>query len=199
MLTDGYHPVPPGKIAAIVTHLEMAERPSRPARPLPDGVTLRPVAAPGTDWYRNLFTRIGGVDWLWVSRLRMPDAELGAILADRAVEVRAVEVAGRAEGLLELDFRAARRPELAFFGLTPALQGRGIGSALMAEATRLAFARDIDCLTIHTCTLDSPVALPFYLRCGFVPLRREVEIVDDPRLAGTLPRDAGPHHPIIPG
>jgi hypothetical protein len=35
------------------------------------------------------------------------------------------------------------------------------------------------------------------MRTGFQPFARQIEIVDDPRLAGILPRGAAPHVPII--
>ena len=197
MLADGFHPIPAGKIAAIVTHLEMRARPEPHPAPLPEGSTLRRVPTPEPDWYRDLFHRVGGLGWLWTSRLRMPEAELATILADGDVEVHALEIGGRAEGLLELDFRNAAAPELAFLGLTEAMRGTGAGRALMAVALDRAFSRPIERFKVHTCTLDSPVALPFYLRVGFVPTRREVEIMDDPRLQGLLPAEAGPQHPIL--
>jgi ribosomal protein S18 acetylase RimI-like enzyme len=50
---------------------------------------------------------------------------------------------------------------------------------------------------VHSCTLDSPQALGFYRRAGFVPYAREVEIFADPRIAGVLPRDAAPHVPLL--
>jgi hypothetical protein len=37
----------------------------------------------------------------------------------------------------------------------------------------------------------------FYIRSGFTPYRRQIEVADDPRLTGMLGRDAGPHVPII--
>jgi len=52
-------------------------------------------------------------------------------------------------------------------------------------------------LTVHTCTLDSPAALPFYLRSGFRAVRRAVEVAPDPRLDGTLPPEAGSQAPIL--
>lgn len=196
MLTDGFHSIPPGKVAAIVTHLSM----SRPKVPptMPD-LPLRHLPRPEVGWYRDLFTRVGALDWLWFSRLRLEPTALEAILCDPLVEVHALELDGRAEGLLELDFRDPAAPELAFFGLTPEVQGRGYGRQMMQAALALAFARDIPQLTIHTCTFDSPVALPFYLRSGFVPVSREVEVVDDPRLTGDIPRDAARQIPVITG
>ena len=194
-LGDGCYDVAAGCIATVVTHLEMtAPHESAPA-PLPPGMALRRIEAPSAAWYRDLFARVGA-EWLWISRLRMPEAALAAVLADPGVEVRALEVGGRAEGLLELDFREAGSCELAFLGLTRAARGRGAGRALMAVAVARAFER-VGRLTVHTCTLDSPAALPFYLGAGFRAVRREVEVVADPRLSGLLPIGAGPHHPVI--
>ncbi len=197
MLEPGLHPVAPGRIAAIVTHLEMRAPPPSPDAKLPEGMMLRQVEAPDPDWYRDLFLRVGGLTWMWFSRLRLSRAELSAVLADRDVEIFALEIDGRAEGLLELDFRDGRSCELAFLGLTPAAQGKGAGRALIQTGIARAFARPIERLHIHTCTFDSPVALPFYIRAGFVPVRREVEVVDDPRLDGTIPMDAAPQIPLI--
>ena len=93
--------------------------------------------------------------------------------------------------MLELDFRDPGACELAFFGLTAAMQRRGVGRAMMRVAVDRAFAKPIERLLVHTCTLDSPAALPFYLRSGFRAVRREVEIFADPRLGGLLPRRRG--------
>ncbi|MEM7643629.1 MAG: GNAT family N-acetyltransferase [Pseudomonadota bacterium] len=192
-LAPGFHRVPPGHLATTVTHLEMTGRPApRPAPPV--AAALTPVPSPGTDWYRDLFRHVGA-DWLWTSRLAMPQAELTAILGDPDVEIFAVRQGRRDEGLLELDFRAERAAELAFFGLSSTLQGGGAGRWLMNHALDRVFAR-VDRVTVHTCTLDHPAALPFYLRTGFRIVRQEVEILADPRLNGTLPADAGPHVPL---
>jgi hypothetical protein len=50
---------------------------------------------------------------------------------------------------------------------------------------------------VHTCTLDSPAALPFYMKCGFRPYKRAIEVAGDPRLRGVLPERAAPQVPII--
>lgn len=196
-LAPGFHDVPPGMVATVVTHLEMrAAAPQRPV-PAPEGATLHRVTVPDPDWYRDLFTRVGGQDWLWFSRLNMSDATLTAILSDPGVEVWALNRDGRAEGLLELDFRDPGACELAFFGLTPALIGIGAGRFLMNAAIDRAWAQPITRFHVHTCTLDSPQALGFYRRSGFTPIRQQIEIAPDPRLGGKLPRDAGPHIPIF--
>ena len=65
------------------------------------------------------------------------------------------------------------------------------------NSVALAWSRPIRRLWVHTCTLDAPEALPFYLRSGFAPYARKVEVYDDPRLAGVLPPAAAPQVPII--
>lgn len=197
MLSDGYHDIPPGKIAAVVTHLEMrAPVPPRPG-PTPPSSDLRRVPDPETGWYRDLFARVGGKEWLWFSRLRMADDDLAAILSDPRVEVCGLFCGDRAEGLLELDFRRPGTCELAFLGVTPTLIGTGAGRLLMNHAIARAWRRPITRLTVHTCTLDHPGALSFYRRSGFVPVRQQIEIADDPRLTGDIMPQAGPHVPVF--
>jgi GNAT superfamily N-acetyltransferase len=194
-ISDGYTDVPQGKLAAVVTSLEMISRP--PLRPAPAGPwSLRRVERPGLDWYRNLYDRIGR-DWLWVSRLALGDEDLAAILRSPEVEVHSLVADGGDEGMAELDFRVPGVCELAFFGLTPALVGRGAGRYLMNRAIEIAWSQPIRRFWVHTCTLDHPGALAFYRRSGFKAFRRQVEIIDDPRLTGLSPPDAAPQIPII--
>jgi GNAT superfamily N-acetyltransferase len=195
ILPDGYSNVPAGKIAAVVTHLEMSERPA--LRGDPEGAwTLRKEPSPDLDWFRNLYRRVGE-EWLWFSRLQMADAELAAIIRSPMVDVYALVHEDRDEGLLELDFRDAGQCELAFFGVTADLIGGGAGRWLMNRALELAWSRPVQRVWVHTCTLDHPSALAFYQRSGFRPFRRQIEIADDPRLDGTAPRSAAKHVPII--
>lgn len=200
-LTDGYGDVPPGKLAAVVTSLEMcAPAPPRPqSNGSADRWDLRHVEHPDSDWYRDLYKRVGE-DWLWFSRLVMPHQALAAILHDPLVEVFALWKDDRAEGLLELDFRVDDECELSFFGLTAPLIGSGAGRWMMNHAIERAWShpsRKIRRFWLHTCSLDHPGALGFYLRSGFVAYRRQIEVADDPRLTGRALKTAAPHVPII--
>jgi GNAT superfamily N-acetyltransferase len=197
VLPDGFFDVPAGKIATVVTHLEMtAPAPARPV-PEPEGITLERVSAPDLEWYRDLFQRVGGQDWLWFSRLNMDDRTLAATLTAPSVELYALMAGDHSAGLVELDFQESGDCELAFFGVTPDLIGAGAGRFMMNHAIARAWSRPIRRFSVHTCTLDSPAALPFYRRSGFLPVRQQIEIADDPRLTGKLPRDAGRHIPIF--
>ena len=196
-IRDDYTDVPCGKVAAVVTHLEMLSRASaRPVR-ADDHLALRRVKRPEAGWYRHHYSCIGA-DWLWFSRLAIPVSTLEEIIQHASVEVYALVASGCDVGLLELDFRVAHECELAFFGITPELIGSGAGRYLMNAAIACAWARPIHRFWVHTCTLDHPGALAFYRRSGFVPIRQQIEIADDPRLAGVLPMSAAPQVPIYP-
>lgn len=193
-LTDGYHPVPSGNLATIVTSLEMRVRPL-PSRESEHGSwSLEHRPNPDPDWYRTLFRRVGE-PYLWASRLEMNDAVLGAILADSRVEVYRVVADGEEAGIVELDFRLAGECELTYFGVTQRWIGSGIGRWMIARAIERAWAMPIARLWVHTCSLDHPAALPFYRRAGFVPFRCDVEVFDDPRATGLYPANSAPQIP----
>ena len=138
-----------------------------------------------------------GEPWLWFGRAVMTDAEVGEILLHPDIEAYALVADGVDIGLLELDFRLENEVELAYFGLVPGTTGKGIGRSLMDQAIRRAFMRPVRRFFVHTCSLDHPSAVPFYVRSGFRPYKRAVEFADDPRLDGFLPLTCAPHRPIL--
>lgn len=196
MLSDGLHSVPKGKLAVIVTYLEMHTSPTLKEVCLPEGITFRQVS-PTVEWYRDVFNRVGSQEWLWYGRLKLSDTELKSILTDPQVSFFTLTKDGQDEALLELDFRETGACELAYFGLTRALIGSGAGRYLMNEAIARAWATDIKRFHVHTCTLDSAQALDFYRRSGFTAYKREVEIDDDPRQIGILPKSAAKTVPLL--
>jgi GNAT superfamily N-acetyltransferase len=191
---NGYTDLPAGTIAAVVTYLEMRAAPPLAAVQR-EGWSLAPLAGEPAR-YRELFRHVGE-PWLWFSRLAMGETALLRILDDPDVQALALHADGRDIGLLELDFRTRGECELAFFGLVPDALGQGWARVLMNEAVRRAFAAPIARFWVHTCSLDHPRALGFYLRSGFKPYKRAVEIADDPRLKGYLPLAAAPHMPPL--
>jgi len=68
---------------------------------------------------------------------------------------------------------------------------------LLAHCLPLAWEHHPQRVWLHTCTSDHPSALAFYQKIGFVPYKRAIEVADDPRLNGEMPRTAAPHVPIL--
>jgi GNAT superfamily N-acetyltransferase len=183
--------LPAGHIGAVVTYLEMTERPK--PRPMP-GSPFRLVRwrDPDPAKYRTLFQRVGG-RWLWYSRLAMDDWTLRANLCEvhAVTDPRGVEV-----GMIELDFRAPPECLIRFLGLVPELSGKGHGKWLFAQTLALAWRGGVERVRVNTCTLDHPAALPSYLAAGFRAYSRAFESFPDPRLLGLLPRDVAPQIPL---
>lgn len=188
--------IPRGKISAIATTLEMRTMPglrTEPASLMGEVVHLGRVRPPE---YLDLYRRVGA-DHLWFSRLYMDEAALAAILDAPGTQVHAYRVNGHDVGILEMDFSEPGACEIKYFGVTAAMQGTGAARRLMNHAIRTAFGRGVERLWLHTNTIDHPKALDFYRRTGFTPIGQEIEIADDPRLRGVLPRDAAPQVPIF--
>lgn len=193
MIPEGYSDVAPGKIAAVVTHLEMLTPP--PNRPS-ESIALRRVQNPDLEWYRKIFRRTGE-QWLWWSRLEMADEQLSAILNAPTTELF-IALHERAEvGMAELDRSRPGNVEITFFGLFAEAIGKRLGRPFLETLLDRAWAGSTSRVFVHTCTLDSPSALPLYTKCGFRAYKRAIEIADDPRLRGLLPKGAAPQVPII--
>ncbi len=184
--------IPDGELGAVVTYLEMTERPK--PRPLPaSSLRLERWRNPDPEKYRLLFRRVGG-KWLWFSRLAMRDERLREEMA----EVHAVvDRAGVEMGMLELDFRVPGECLIRFLGLVPELAGRGHGAWLFAQTLALAWRAGVERVRVNTCTLDHPAALPSYLKAGFRAVRRAFESFPDPRRTGLLPADVAPQIPLL--
>ena len=190
-MSGSLHPLAPGEIGAVVTYLEMSDAPERLAVQSP--LSLEPWTEIDAAAYRQLF-RKGGGRWLWFSRLAMDDRTLLSQLGEVYL-VR--DPAGDAVGMVELDLPEAGECLIRFLGLVPELAGRGHGRWLLAQTLALAWRQGVNRVTVHTCSLDHPAALPAYLRAGFRAYRRALESFPDPRLNGHLPIDAAPQIPII--
>jgi GNAT superfamily N-acetyltransferase len=200
-LAEGYHNVRPGDLACVVTALEMREAPAELKRLVPEGdvpVQLVPWTDCSAAKYRLLYSRVGA-SWLWWSRMALDDGALEAVIRDPQVRLFAVVDRARIEvGMLELDFRVPGECEIAFFGLIPGASGKGLGKWLMRRALQLAWGtKGVGRVWVHTCSLDGPTALPFYMGRGFVPYARFVEVFADPRLSGILPPASAPQEPVI--
>lgn len=195
-LADGYADLPPGKLANVVTCLEMRHLASPRTEYDVDGMAIERLVEADTQRYRALVRRVGESS-LWQSPLLITDEQFANLIRDPDVEYYVFRAGGCDEGILQLDFRQSGECELGLFGVTELLRGTGAARKLMNFAIARAWSRPIERLWLHTCTLDHPNALPFYIRSGFVPYKRQIEIHDDPRLIGLYPRTAAQNVPLI--
>ena len=166
-------------MSAIRTHLEMRDIWALRAtdRPIDDLTLEREHLTPAE--YRALYSAVGSA-WQWFDRLEARDRELAEYLGRTTVQLWILRVAGEVAGYFELQRYSDGRVEIMYFGLLVPYFGRRLGGWMLTRAVEQAFAMDATHVTLHTCTLDSPHALPNYLARGFV-ITREEEYAVDPR------------------
>jgi len=158
-----------------VTFLEMTERPSWPRPgPAPGGpLWLATCARPEPWWFLALYDAVGR-DYDWADSHARPAEEVRAWLEDPAVTMHIAIRDGLPVGFFMLDARAAGTCDLAYFGLTPGAVGHGLGQWMLRTAVWTGWdLGGTRRLTVNTCTLDHPAALPTYRKWGFTPIRVE--------------------------
>jgi GNAT superfamily N-acetyltransferase len=156
-----------------VYYLEMLA-PSHRFVPAPrEGLTVLHVSSPTVPYYRSLYNAVGR-DFYWLSRRKMSDEALAALLGDPRDELHVLHVEGSPGGFAELDRRQPQEIELVQFGLMPAFIGQGLGKWFLQWTIDKAWNYEPQRFWLHTCTLDHPAALPNYLKAGFVLFRQEM-------------------------
>jgi GNAT superfamily N-acetyltransferase len=144
----------------------------RPA--LSDDPTLRLARAARDDvaLFRQLYRNVGG-PYHWRDRNALADDALLGHLASPDVQLWVLYSDGTPAGFFELGAHPDGSVEIVYFGIMQRFFGRGIGKHLLTCAVRAAWALGPTRVWLHTCTLDSPSALPNYLARGFDPVRTE--------------------------
>lgn len=160
-------------VDATVFYLEMLSPLHRTVAPPCDGLSVLHVQAPTVDEYRILYNAVGR-EFHWLSRRKLSDAELAAVIQHPLNDLHVLQVAGTPAGFAELDRRQPGEIELAQFGLTREFIGRGLGKWFLQWAIDKAWSDQPRRFWLHTCTLDHPAALPNYLKAGFVQFKQEL-------------------------
>jgi GNAT superfamily N-acetyltransferase len=155
-----------------VYYLEMLSYPQRSVPAPRDGLMVLHAQAPPVPYYRFLYDSVGK-DYHWLSRRKLSDDQLGAILGDPRNELYVLHVDGSPTGFAELDRRQPDEIELVQFGLMPGFTGQGLGKWFLQWTIEKAWSYQPSRLWLHTCSLDHRAALSLYKRAGFVQFREE--------------------------
>lgn len=137
-------------------------RPAPP--PSPEPLLMRAVV-PCPELSRFLYLTVGA-DWCWIDRLDWP-REHWLHWVER-VETWVAYVEGTPAGYFELEPTAPGVVNIALLGLLPWAMGRRLGGWLLTRAVERAWTiAGTRLVTVNTCSLDSPRALPNYQARGF--------------------------------
>lgn len=122
--------------------------------------------------FRELYSRVGAA-YRWRDRDAWTDQEIARRFSGDAVSLWHLTVGGERAGFYELERHEDGSIEIVLFGLVPGFSGRGLGRWMLVDAVDRAWGMGATRVWLHTCTLDSPAALPNYLARGFRPYRTE--------------------------
>ena len=160
-------------VTVVRTYLEMTSPAALRAAPSDDAALRVVRAAPGdVALFRQLYESVGG-QYHWRDRNAMADVELRAYLESPDVQFWVLYDEVTPAGFFELYRHADGSVEIAYFGLVARYFGRGLGKHLLTRAVEEAWAMNPTRVWLHTCTLDSPAALPNYMARGFDPVGTE--------------------------
>jgi GNAT superfamily N-acetyltransferase len=171
-------------VTVVRTYLELRSPDAlRPA--LSDDPALRLTRAPPGDVaiFRQLYRDVGGT-YHWRDRDRLSDDDLRAHFTSPDVQLWVLHHGAAPAGFFELRRHEDGAVEIVYFGLVARFFGHGAGKHLLTLAAQASWAMGATRVWLHTCTLDSPAALPNYLARGFEPVRTEtyVATIPDPPL-----------------
>ncbi|NGN39728.1 GNAT family N-acetyltransferase [Mesorhizobium sp. CGMCC 1.15528] len=164
-------------IPVTVTFLEMGAPPVYyPSLPMNKQIALLKARAVPLHFYRYLMDRVGR-KWQWVNALRLDDEELSAGLHREDRDVRILYLDGVPAGFFDIKPHLPGEAELAYFGMMEHAMGQGLGRWFLGAAIEAAWSHKPERVTVQTCTMDHPAALPLYQKLGFSPVGQKQEMV----------------------
>jgi len=144
--------------------MELRDSPPSPAYAGPERIARERLAL---GEYLALYRNVGE-SVRWDQRLRMPEAQLQALLDSEYLKVYVLRNAERrALGFCEFDRNRFPEVELKNFGLVREAQGRGLGSWLLSVALCEEWKFLPTRIWLHTDSWDHPAATRVYERAGF--------------------------------
>jgi GNAT superfamily N-acetyltransferase len=170
-------PQTPAPIEVTVTFLEMTAPPAHyPPLPMGRQIALLRTRNIPLHFYRYLQDRIGR-KWQWVNVLRLSDEELSAKIHAPGRDIRVLYLDGAPAGFFDLKPEPGGPLELAYFGMMEQAMGQRLGRWFLGAAIEAAWSHNPTVVSVQTCTLDHPAALPLYQKLGFSPVGQTKETV----------------------
>jgi len=164
-------------IPVTVTFLEMAAPPKRyPPLPAHRQFALLRTRNIPLHFYRYLMDRVGR-KWHWVNALRAEDEMLTRAIHAPGRDIRVLYMDGCPAGFFDIRTHLPETAELGYFGLMDHAVGQGIGRWFLGAAIEACWSHNPRKVTVQTCTMDHPAALPLYQKLGFTPIGQSSEMI----------------------
>ena len=120
-------------------------------------------------FYKNI-----GKKHNWIDRLNWTEEKWIEYASSQNVKTYILKNKSDLVGFFELIFHFKNKEvEIAYFGILEEYQNKKIGSFLLSEAIKKSFAKNINRVWLHTCSLDHKNALDNYLARGMKIFKSE--------------------------
>jgi len=154
-------------MTSTIYHLEMRDRSEFRAKVVPEGFSVSRVMPPEPLFNARLYREVGGA-WQWRDRLVWSEAEWQKHARGEVLETWRAELRGEEAGYFELEVQDGGNVEILYFGLLPAMIGKGLGSVMLSLTIERAWEiPGTKRVWVHTCTEDHEYALTNYRKRGF--------------------------------
>ncbi|MGI8855872.1 MAG: GNAT family N-acetyltransferase [Thermomicrobiales bacterium] len=172
-------PFPTKTVSVTTTYLHIPAREQfRPSFINDPDLLVLALREPSVPYYRFLYDAVGR-DYVWIDRLLWSDEQFRDYLSQPTTTVLVLYFRGAPVGYIDLDASAdGAETEIAYFGLMPAVHGRGFGKHLLSVGVQRAFDDGAARVWLHTCSLDGPHAIANYTARGFIPYKTTTQ--DEP-------------------
>lgn len=155
------------------------------SKTLPEDARIERVEQITPEFSRFLYQSVGS-SLNWTDRLSSTREQWKEVLDRPGSETWVIYQGGAPKGYFELVTEVcdgSSEVEIFYFGLIPEATGLGLGGVLLSEALTQAWSMaerwhalpEVSRVWLHTCSLDSPAALPNYLARGLKIYRTEIE------------------------
>ena len=120
-------------------------------------------------FYKNI-----GKKHRWVDRLVWTESKWIDYVSNNKVKTYIFKYKEELVGFFELIFHFEKKEvEIAYFGILEEFQNKKLGSYLLTQAIKKSFARNINRVWVHTCSLDHKNALNNYTARGMKIFKTE--------------------------
>ncbi|MDC0302754.1 GNAT family N-acetyltransferase [bacterium] len=155
-----------------VWYLELMERSQLVPSVIPGGLELRGVqeASVNARFYREVGSR-----WQWTDRLSWTGQQWENWVDRENLKTWIAHFEDEEAGYVEMEIQEGGNVEVVYFGLLPAMIGKGLGGGMLSLSVHEAWGIEgAQRVWLHTCSEDHPHALGNYEKRGFRLFRTEV-------------------------
>ena len=124
--------------------------------------------------FNQFMYRLVGEHWEWGELAKWSSEQWRDYAERESLRTWGLYQDGAPIGYFELEKQADDAVEIRYFGVVPAVMGRGLGGYLLTEALQAAWGWGASRVWVHTCTEDHLGALANYQARGMLQYKAEI-------------------------